>query len=141
VIAFGVLLVVAAAPTVPASSIKCPKCSDPSVIPGPIVAASYDACFVNGVPRGAKPATVSLEVRKDGTVSSTKWLSRGNLDAAQAGCVLKVLRTLSMPSSKAGLHVELSLVFAPSLVPLQPEGSCSPPSAWNSLTRRCELAP
>jgi hypothetical protein len=139
--ALALLLALGVAPAVPAASLKCAKCADPGQVVGPVVSAAYDACFVGGVPRGAKPATVALEVRKDGTVSALRWLSRGSLDAAQGKCVLKVLRTLTLPPAKLALHVELALVFAPSLVPLQPEGFCSAPSAWNVLTRRCVLAP
>src|SRR5580765_3468769 len=126
----ALMLVLSVVPTVPAESFKCPRCADVDVgqVVAPIVAASYDACFESGLAQPPRTATVRLDVAKDGGVSSAKLTARGSLNAAQAKCVVKVLRGVKLPASSGGVRIQLGLQFAPTPVtPPEPPLGSPPP--------------
>jgi hypothetical protein len=145
----ALMLVIAVVPSVPAETFKCPRCADAGPVVAPIVAASYDACFEPDLAQATRTATVRLNVAKDGAVSRVKLTARGNLTAAQAKCVVKVVREVKLPSSSGGVRIQLGLQFAPS-PPKTPRTSpddlrghtrCPPPGHWDEASRSCRVAP
>ena len=143
----ALMLVLAVVPTVPPESFKCPRCTDVGQVLAPIVAASYDACFDPGLAQPTRTATLRLDVAKDGAVSRAKLTARGNLNAAQAKCVVKVLREVKLPGSSGGVRIQLGLQFAPPPPPPpasgipEPRGNCPPPGHWDENTRSCTVSP
>ena len=144
----ALMLVLAVVPSVPAETFKCPRCADAGPVLAPIVAASYDACFEPDLVQPTRTATVRLDVAKDGAVSRAKLTARGNLTAAQAKCVVKVLRDVKLPASSEGVRVQLGVQFAPSPPPpaaipddLRGQARCPPPGYWDERSRSCRVAP
>jgi len=142
----ALMLVLAVVPTVPAESLKCPRCTDLGQVLTPIVAASYDACFDPGLAQPTRTATLRLDVAKDGAVTRAKLTARGNLSAAQAKCVVKVLREVKLPGSSGGVRIQLGLQFAPT-PPMPPEATpeahvrCPAPGYWDEQSHSCRIAP
>jgi len=142
----ALMLVLAVVPTVPADSLKCPRCTDLGQVLTPIVAASYDACFDPGLAQPTRTATLRLDVAKDGAVTRAKLTARGNLSAAQAKCVVKVLREVKLPGSSGGVRIQLGLQFAPT-PPMPPEATpeahvrCPAPGYWDEQSHSCRIAP
>jgi len=146
----ALMLVIAIVPSVPAETFKCPRCADTGQVLAAIVAASYDACFEPDLAQPTRTATVRLDVAKDGAISRAKLTARGNLTAAQAKCVVKVLREVKLPASSGGMRIQLGLQFAP-LPPPPPPGAtpddlrshtrCPPPGYWDEKSRSCRVAP
>jgi hypothetical protein len=139
-------LVLAVVPTVPAESFKCPRCADVGHVLEPIVAASYDVCFEPGLARPTRTATFRLDVAKDGAVSRAKLTAPGNLNAAQAKCVVNVLREMRLPASGGGVRIQLGLQFAPAPpmpVEATPDrrGLCPAPGYWDEPSHSCRIAP
>ena len=80
----ALMLVLAAVPSVPAETFKCPRCADAGPVFASIVAASCDACFEPALVQPTRTATVRLDVAKDGAVSRAELTARGNLTATKA---------------------------------------------------------
>ncbi len=142
----ALMLVLAIVPTVPAESVKCPRCADVGQVLAPIVAASYDACFDPGSAQSTRTATFRLDVAKDGVVSRVKLTVRGNLNAAQAKCVVNVLREMKLPASSGGVRIQLGLQFAPTPpMPAEaisdPRSRCPAPGYWDEQSHSCRIAP
>jgi hypothetical protein len=146
----ALMLVIAIVPSVPAETFKCPRCADAGPVLAPIVAASYDACFESDLAGPTRTATVRLDVAKEGAVSRVKVTARGNLTAAQAKCVVKVVRDVRLPSSSGGVRIQLGLRFAPSPPPpplatspddLRGHTRCPPPGSWDEKSRSCRVSP
>jgi len=142
----ALMLVLAVVPTVPAESFKCTRCADVGQVLAPIVAASYDVCFDPGLAQPTRTATLRLDVAKDGAVSRVKLTARGNLNAAQAGCVVKVLREVKLPGSSGGARIQLGLQFAPTPPtpaepPPGPHAHCPAPGYWDEQSHSCKIAP
>jgi len=142
----ALMLVLAVVPTIPAESVKCPRCADVGQVLAPIVAASYDACFAPGFAQPTRTATLRLDVAKDGAVSRAKLTARGNLSAAQAKCVVKVLREVKLPGSSGGVRIQLGLQFAPTPpMPAEatadPRSRCPAPGYWDEQSHSCRIAP
>ncbi len=139
-------LVLAVVPRAPAESFKCPRCADVGQVLAPIVAASYDACFDPDLARPTRTAIFRLDVAKDGAVSRAKLTARGDLNAAQAKCVVNVLREMKLPESSGGVRIQLGLQFAPTPpVPAEatpdPRGRCPAPGYWDEQSHSCRIAP
>ena len=146
----ALMLVLAVVPSVPDETFKCPRCADAGPVLAPIVAASYDACFEPDLVQPTRTAIVRLDVAKDGAVSRAKLTARGNLTAAQAKCVVQVLREVKLPASSGGVRIQLGLQFAPSPPPtparatpddLRGHARCPPPGHWDERSRSCSVAP
>jgi hypothetical protein len=142
----ALMLVLAVVPTVPAESFKCTRCADVGQVLAPIVAASYDVCFDPGLAQPTRTATFRLDVAKDGVVSRAKLTARGNLNAAQAKCVVNVLREMKLPASSGGVRIQLGLQFAPTPpIPAEatpdPRGRCPAPGYWDEQSHTCRISP
>jgi len=142
----ALMLVLAVVPTVPAESFKCPRCTDVGQVLAAIAAASYDACFDPDLAQPTRTATLRLDVAKDGAVSRAKLTARGSLNAAQAKCVVKVLRDVTLPASSGGVRIQLGLQFAPTPpMPAEatpsPHSHCPAPGYWDEESHSCRIAP
>ena len=89
---------------------------------------------------------LQLDVAKDGAVTRAKLTARGNLSAAQAKCVVKVLREVKLPGSSGGVRIQLGLQFAPTPpmpaeAPPEPRSRCPAPGYWDEQSHSCRIAP